>query len=160
MLKLARFLRLLTTSWANWTVRIMLKMLTFKEFLCMLRFSLLTWTLVNHCPVFLSTCELPILLECTGMCYGIQRKQNWLRSECLCLCGGISEEGNHAADGWNSTLLREIQPTDKDGVTTLDTIFPGYYSGRDTHIRLSVIRKVTSQPNGRTILYPRRPAIL
>lgn len=38
---------------------------------------------------------------------------------------GISESGNYAADGWDSTYLRGVQPTDSDGVVTFDTIFPG-----------------------------------
>ncbi|KAJ5651558.1 uncharacterized protein N7484_005281 [Penicillium longicatenatum] len=61
---------------------------------------------------------------------------------------GISEEGNYAVDGWNSTYLRGIQPTDKDGVAVFDTIFPGHYSGRATHTHLLVHSNATLLPNG------------
>ncbi|KAJ5141011.1 hypothetical protein N7448_004419 [Penicillium atrosanguineum] len=49
---------------------------------------------------------------------------------------GISESGNYAAGGWDSTYLRGIQSTDKDGVATFETIFPGHYEGRATHTHL------------------------
>jgi len=61
---------------------------------------------------------------------------------------GISEQGNYAADGWNSTYLRGIQPTDKDGVVVFDTIFPSNYSGRATHTHLLVHSNATLLPNG------------
>ncbi|KAJ6134732.1 hypothetical protein N7523_001054 [Penicillium sp. IBT 18751x] len=49
---------------------------------------------------------------------------------------GISESGNYAAGGWDSTYLRGIQSTDKDGVASFETIFPGHYEGRATHTHL------------------------
>ncbi|KAF2092201.1 aromatic compound dioxygenase [Saccharata proteae CBS 121410] len=49
---------------------------------------------------------------------------------------GISISGNYAADGYNSTYLRGIQPTDQDGVVAFETIFPGHYDGRATHTHL------------------------
>lgn len=49
---------------------------------------------------------------------------------------GISESGNYAAGGWDSTYLRGIQATDKDGVVYFETIFPGHYEGRATHTHL------------------------
>ncbi|KAJ5675291.1 uncharacterized protein N7477_005225 [Penicillium maclennaniae] len=49
---------------------------------------------------------------------------------------GISESGNYAAGGWDSTYLRGIQLTDKDGVASFETIFPGHYEGRATHTHL------------------------
>ncbi|KAJ5863539.1 uncharacterized protein N7529_005455 [Penicillium soppii] len=61
---------------------------------------------------------------------------------------GISDQGNYAADGWNSTYLRDIQPTDKDGVVFFDTIFPGHYSGRATHTHLLIRSNATLLPNG------------
>ncbi|GAW02906.1 extracellular dioxygenase [Lentinula edodes] len=36
----------------------------------------------------------------------------------------------------NSTFLRGIQQTDDEGVVTFDTVFPGHYSGRATHIHM------------------------
>ena len=34
----------------------------------------------------------------------------------------------------NNTFLRGIQKVDHDGVATFESIFPGHYSGRATHI--------------------------
>ncbi|KAJ5148125.1 uncharacterized protein N7443_000280 [Penicillium atrosanguineum] len=48
----------------------------------------------------------------------------------------------------NSTFLRDIQPTDVDGVATFDTIVPGYYSGRATHTRLLIHTNATILANG------------
>lgn len=42
----------------------------------------------------------------------------------------------HAED--NSTFLRGVQYTDLNGEAEFFTIFPGWYSGRDTHIHLKV----------------------
>ncbi|KAF5015678.1 hypothetical protein F66182_12899, partial [Fusarium sp. NRRL 66182] len=56
---------------------------------------------------------------------------------------GISESGNYAADGWNSTYLRGIQVTDEDGVASFETIFPGHYEGRATHTHLLAHMNVT-----------------
>ncbi|KAJ5288651.1 Intradiol ring-cleavage dioxygenase [Penicillium angulare] len=55
---------------------------------------------------------------------------------------------NKAADGWNSTYLRGVQPSDEDGVVKFDTIFPGHYYGRATHTHLLVHSNVTVNPNG------------
>ncbi|KAL2688730.1 Intradiol ring-cleavage dioxygenase [Phyllosticta citricarpa] len=46
------------------------------------------------------------------------------------VCSEIYTSGNYAADGLNSTYLRGIQATDKDGVVVFETIFPGDYDGR------------------------------
>ena len=32
------------------------------------------------------------------------------------------------------TTLRGVQPTDTDGIATFDTLMPGHYEGRATHI--------------------------
>ncbi|KAH8692910.1 Intradiol ring-cleavage dioxygenase [Talaromyces proteolyticus] len=61
---------------------------------------------------------------------------------------GIDIAANEAADGWNSTYLRGVQPTDKDGVVNFDSIFPGHYHGRATHTHLLVHSNVTVNPNG------------
>ncbi|TKX24568.1 dioxygenase-like protein 1 [Elsinoe australis] len=60
---------------------------------------------------------------------------------------GISTSGNYAADGYNSTYLRGIQPTDEDGVVSFETIFPGHYDGRATHTHVLAHMNVTVQPN-------------
>ena len=60
---------------------------------------------------------------------------------------GISESGNYAADGWDSTYLRGIQQTDKDGVVNFDTIIPGHYDGRATHTHLLTHLNSTVFPN-------------
>lgn len=60
---------------------------------------------------------------------------------------GISESGNYAADGWNSTYLRGIQITDEDGVASFETIFPGHYEGRATHTHLLAHMNVTVNDN-------------
>ena len=64
---------------------------------------------------------------------------------------GISVSGNYAADGWDSTYLRGIQQTDRDGVATFESIFPGHYDGRATHTHLLTHLNATLLPN-KTIL--------
>lgn len=61
---------------------------------------------------------------------------------------GISVSGNYAAGGWNSTYLRGIQSTDRDGVVSFETIFPGHYDGRATHTHLLAHMNVTANANG------------
>lgn len=65
---------------------------------------------------------------------------------------GISVSGNYATGGYNSTYLRGIQSTDKDGVATFDTIFPGHYDGRATHTHLLAHRNVTVMPNNTLLI--------
>lgn len=48
----------------------------------------------------------------------------------------------------NKTFLRGIQETDSDGVATIDTIFPGHYTSRATHIHILIHTNVTVYPNG------------
>ncbi|KAJ5817389.1 Intradiol ring-cleavage dioxygenase core [Penicillium robsamsonii] len=60
---------------------------------------------------------------------------------------GISESGNYAADGWDSTYLRGIQQTDRDGVATFESIIPGHYEGRATHTHLLTHLNATLLPN-------------
>lgn len=55
--------------------------------------------------------------------------------------------GNYAADGWDSTYLRGIQQTDRDGVATFESIFPGHYDGRATHTHLLTHLNATLLPN-------------
>ncbi|KAL4939221.1 hypothetical protein BDV06DRAFT_199333 [Aspergillus oleicola] len=49
---------------------------------------------------------------------------------------GVVATGNEAVDGWDSTYLRGIQESDKDGIVTFQTIFPGHYDGRAIHTHL------------------------
>ncbi|KAH6616242.1 Intradiol ring-cleavage dioxygenase [Boeremia exigua] len=52
--------------------------------------------------------------------------------------------------GLNTTFLRGIQETDKDGVVAFDTIFPGHYDGRAIHTHLLTKSNVTVRDNGTT----------
>lgn len=52
---------------------------------------------------------------------------------------GVVANGNgNSADASNldATFLRGLQSSDADGVVTFDSVFPGYYSGRTTHIHI------------------------
>jgi protocatechuate 3,4-dioxygenase beta subunit len=54
--------------------------------------------------------------------------------------GGVVAGGNGNSDdlsNLDNTWLRGIQPTDSDGVAQFESIFPGHYTGRATHIRMS-----------------------
>lgn len=53
--------------------------------------------------------------------------------------GGVIGNGNgNSADtsNLNNTSLRGSQPTDSDGVAQFQSIFPGHYAGRATHIHV------------------------
>ena len=62
------------------------------------------------------------------------------------LCSGYSQPGGNTT---GQTFLRGSQLTDANGVAVFDTIYPGWYPGRATHIhfkgRLSTATYVTSQ---------------
>ncbi|KAK4121217.1 Intradiol ring-cleavage dioxygenase-like protein [Parathielavia appendiculata] len=45
------------------------------------------------------------------------------------------------------TTLRGVQPTDSHGVASFDSLFPGHYEGRATHIHAIVYLGATKQPN-------------
>jgi protocatechuate 3,4-dioxygenase beta subunit len=54
-----------------------------------------------------------------------------------CDAGGLySDEGSNGTSG--QTYLRGVQLTNKKGVATIRTIYPGHYTGRATHIHLKV----------------------
>jgi len=58
---------------------------------------------------------------------------------------GYAETGAGAAD---KTFCRGIQPVDEDGVAHFDTIYPGWYPGRVTHMHFQIYhqgKSVTSQ---------------
>ncbi|TPX12515.1 uncharacterized protein E0L32_000692 [Thyridium curvatum] len=57
---------------------------------------------------------------------------------------GVSAAGQ---GGLKSTFLRGVQQTDKDGVVEFDTIFPGHYQGRATHIHVSAHTGSSILPN-------------
>ncbi|KAL1868365.1 hypothetical protein Plec18167_008290 [Paecilomyces lecythidis] len=50
--------------------------------------------------------------------------------------------------GLNTTFLRGLQKSDRDGVAQFDTIFPGHYSGRATHEHTVVHTNASLLPNG------------
>lgn len=52
--------------------------------------------------------------------------------------GSYTEGVQEAAPTDDSTYLRGAQVTDRDGVAQFTTIYPGWYSGRTTHIHLKV----------------------
>ncbi|CZR57331.1 related to GPI anchored dioxygenase [Phialocephala subalpina] len=58
---------------------------------------------------------------------------------------GVSAAGE---GGLNSTFLRGVQQTDKDGVVQFDTLFPGHYQGRATHQHMLTHTGATILPNG------------
>ncbi|KAG8405622.1 hypothetical protein J3459_011394 [Metarhizium acridum] len=47
----------------------------------------------------------------------------------------------------NNTFLRGIQKTDSDGVAQFDSLFPGHYTGRATHIHVMVHTNATELSN-------------
>src|SRR5438045_1198956 len=64
--------------------------------------------------------------------------------------GGIVAPGNgDSSDASNiyKTFLRGIQPTDADGVAQFETLFPGHYAGRTTHIHVMVHQNSAVLPN-------------
>ena len=63
---------------------------------------------------------------------------------------GVVANGNgneNDTSNINATFLRGIQKSDSDGVAGWRTIFPGYYSGRATHIHMITHTNVTLLAN-------------
>ncbi|GKT47086.1 uncharacterized protein ColSpa_07267 [Colletotrichum spaethianum] len=58
---------------------------------------------------------------------------------------GVSAQGQ---GGLNTTHGRGVQQTDSDGVVQFDTIFPGHYTGRATHIHIMSTDGAEILPNG------------
>jgi protocatechuate 3,4-dioxygenase beta subunit len=52
--------------------------------------------------------------------------------------GGRGGPGGGAQKADDKTFLRGIQPTDKTGVATFTTMYPGWYNGRTVHIHVKV----------------------
>ncbi|KAJ6051784.1 uncharacterized protein N7446_006420 [Penicillium canescens] len=60
-----------------------------------------------------------------------------------------SSNGNgNDASNLDNTALRGLQPTDTDGVAQFQTIFPGHYSGRATHVHVIAHVGATVLSNG------------
>lgn len=58
---------------------------------------------------------------------------------CRRLSGAVVDVWNSGVDGqYSETALRGFQTTDKDGLATFRTVFPGWYSGRTVHIHFKV----------------------
>lgn len=49
--------------------------------------------------------------------------------------------------GLESTFMRGVQISDPEGVVTFDTMFPGHYDSRITHLHLVAQKNYTIQPN-------------
>lgn len=63
---------------------------------------------------------------------------------------GVVASGNgntNDEDNINKTFLRGIQQTDTDGVAQFESIFPGHYTGRATHIHVLVHTNATEFAN-------------
>lgn len=64
---------------------------------------------------------------------------------------GIVASGNgDSSDSTNidKTFLRGIQETDDNGVAQFQTLFPGHYTSRATHIHILIHQNATLYPNG------------
>lgn len=64
---------------------------------------------------------------------------------------GVVASGNGNTDdtsNLNATFLRGLQPTDQDGVVSMQTIFPGHYTGRTTHLHVIAHANATVYSNG------------
>ena len=55
-----------------------------------------------------------------------------------CNATGVYSGVSSPQGGLDTTWLRGIQKTDRDGVAQFDSIFPGHYTGRATHIHVLV----------------------
>jgi protocatechuate 3,4-dioxygenase beta subunit len=65
--------------------------------------------------------------------------------------GGVIGSGNGNEDDTsklNKTFLRGLQPTDGDGVAQFESIFPGHYAGRATHMHVLAHINGTTFENG------------
>lgn len=63
---------------------------------------------------------------------------------------GVVADGNGDSSdehNINNTFLRGIQKTDSDGVSQFDSLFPGHYTGRTTHIHIMVHTNATELSN-------------
>jgi protocatechuate 3,4-dioxygenase beta subunit len=58
---------------------------------------------------------------------------------------GVAAQGQ---GGLNTTHGRGVQSSSSDGVVEFDTLFPGHYTGRATHIHVMSTSGATTLPNG------------
>ena len=58
---------------------------------------------------------------------------------------GVGEDDPSNID---NTWLRGVQQTDADGVVAFNTLFPGHYTGRTTHVHVMVHTGASALPNG------------
>jgi protocatechuate 3,4-dioxygenase beta subunit len=58
--------------------------------------------------------------------------------------GNYSEYAQPGYDGTGQTFLRGLQATDAGGQVTFNTVYPGWYAGRATHIHVEVFVNGTS----------------
>lgn len=56
-------------------------------------------------------------------------------------------QSSEGEGGLNSTFLRGVQGSDDEGVASFDTLFPGHYLGRITHLHVAVETNATILPN-------------
>lgn len=47
------------------------------------------------------------------------------------------------------TALRGVQPTDSNGIAAFDSLFPGHYDGRATHIHGKISKGTTRKKDDR-----------
>ena len=57
--------------------------------------------------------------------------------------GDYSEYSQPGYNGTGQTFLRGVQTTDANGQVTFSTIYPGWYSGRATHIHVDIYQGTT-----------------
>ncbi|KAI1848314.1 hypothetical protein JX265_013816 [Neoarthrinium moseri] len=65
-----------------------------------------------------------------------------------CNATGVYSGVDSPQGGLDATWLRGIQLTDNEGVAQFDSIFPGHYTGRATHIHVLVHQNATIYRNG------------
>jgi protocatechuate 3,4-dioxygenase beta subunit len=58
--------------------------------------------------------------------------------------GNYSEYSQPGFNGVGQTFLRGLQTTDANGQVTFNTVYPGWYSGRATHIHVDVYRNASN----------------
>ncbi len=92
-------------------------------------------------------------LVASGPPFSLITSTNACQSSCNStgVYAGVVANGNGNSDdasNINSTFLRGIQKTDSDGVAAWRSVFPGYYSGRATHIHMVTHTNATLLSNG------------
>ena len=59
--------------------------------------------------------------------------------------GNYSEYSQPGFNGAGQTFLRGLQTTEANGQVTFNTVYPGWYQGRATHIHVDVFRGTTTE---------------